>query len=82
MIKFQNTQFTKLLTNYVEIGGIWLDGHWNKTDANGDHHEIYVLIHDLQPQAIIGNNHGVAPIEGEDFQMFERDLPGKNTTGL
>ena len=23
-----------------------------------------------------------APVEGEDFQMFERDLPGENTAGL
>jgi alpha-L-fucosidase len=43
--------------------------------------ELYTLIHDLQPQCLIGNNHHVAPIPGEDFQMFEKDLPGKNTTG-
>jgi alpha-L-fucosidase len=43
--------------------------------------ETYDLIHRLQPKAIIGNNHHVAPFEGEGFQMFERDLPGANTFG-
>ena len=27
------------------------------------------------------NNHHIGVISGEDFQMFEKDLPGKNTTG-
>jgi alpha-L-fucosidase len=31
---------------------------------------------------MIGNNHHLAPIPGEDFQMFERDLPGENKSGL
>jgi alpha-L-fucosidase len=31
---------------------------------------------------LVGNNHHVAPFEGEDFQMFEKDLPGGNTTGF
>jgi alpha-L-fucosidase len=42
----------------------------------------YDLIHRLQPQALIGNNHHVAPFAGEDFQMFEKDLPGGNTAGF
>lgn len=80
-IAFMKTQLTELLTNYGDIGGIWFDGHWDKNDANWHYEELYQLIHRLQPQALIGNNHHIAPIEGEDFQMFERDLPGKNTTG-
>lgn len=80
-IAFMKAQLTELLTNYGKIGGIWFDGHWDKKDANWHYDEIYKLIHELQPQALIGNNHHMAPIEGEDFQMFERDLPGKNTTG-
>jgi alpha-L-fucosidase len=40
------------------------------------------MIHRLQPACLIGNNHHRAPVEGEDFQMFERDLPGENTAGL
>jgi len=90
-IVFMKDQLTELLTQYGEIGGIWFDGHWDQVEWNGkeygdlkvDWHydELYSLIHDLQPQCLIGNNHHVAPITGEDFQMFEKDLPGKNTTG-
>ncbi len=90
-IDFMKTQLTELLTNYGDIGGIWFDGHWDQVGWDGkkygelkvDWHydELYKLIHDLQPQALVGNNHHLAPIEGEDFQMFEKDLPGKNTTG-
>ncbi len=90
-IAFMKAQLTELLTNYGEIGGIWFDGHWDQKDWDGkqygkqkvDWHydEIYTLIHKLQPQCLIGNNHHIAPIKGEDFQMFEKDLPGKNTTG-
>ena len=40
------------------------------------------MIHQLQPHALIGNNHHVAPLAGEDFQMFEQDLPGENTAGF
>ena len=39
------------------------------------------MIHEMQPQVLIGNNHHIGVIEGEDFQMFEKDLPGNNTTG-
>jgi alpha-L-fucosidase len=42
----------------------------------------YELIHSLQPQALIGSNHHRAPFPGEDFQMFEKDLPGANTAGF
>ncbi len=90
-IVFMKSQLTELLTNYGHVAGIWLDGHWDQVDWDGkefgdlrmDWHydEIYPLIHQLQPQALIGNNHHLAPIEGEDFQMFEKDLPGVNTTG-
>jgi alpha-L-fucosidase len=34
------------------------------------------------PQALVGNNHHVPPFPGEDFQMFEKDLPGGNTAGF
>lgn len=30
----------------------------------------------------MGNNHHITPLPGEDFQMFEKDLPGSNTTGF
>jgi alpha-L-fucosidase len=31
---------------------------------------------------MIGNNHHLTPLPEEDFQMFEKDLPGHNTTGF
>lgn len=91
-IAFMKAQLTELLTNYGEIGGIWFDGHWDQLDNDKDkslkskvnwhYDEIYSLIHKLQPQCLVGNNHHLAPLEGEDFQMFEKDLPGANTTGF
>lgn len=91
-LQFMKNQLTELLTNYGEIMSIWFDGHWDQTNPEGDtdrssridwkYNEIYGLIHKLQPQCLIGNNHHLAPIAGEDFQMFERDLPGENKSGL
>ncbi len=80
-IDFMKVQLTELLTNYGEIGGIWFDGQWDKYDANWYLDEIYSHIHSLQPGALIGSNHHLNPQPGEDFQMFERDLPGENTMG-
>ena len=31
---------------------------------------------------MVGNNHHQVPFQGEDIQIFERDLPGENTAGL
>ena len=90
-IAFMKAQLTELLTNYGDIGGIWFDGHWDQKAWDGNrfgelkvdwhYDELYALIHKLQPQCLIGNNHHISPIKGEDFQMFEKDLPGQNTTG-
>ena len=54
---------------------------WDKWDAPWRLDETYRLIHQLQPQTLIGSNHHLAPLPGEDFQNFEHDLPGENTTG-
>lgn len=82
---FMNNQLTELLTNYGEIGAIWFDGLWDQ-DQNPDFDwelpEQYALIHKLQPACLIGNNHHQVPFEGEDIQIFERDLPGENKAGL
>lgn len=80
-IGFMKTQLTELLTNYPAIGAIWFDGHWQRPTANWRYDEIYSLIHKLSPKALVGNNHHIKPIAGEDIQMFERDLPGENKTG-
>lgn len=91
-LSFMKKQLTELLTNYGEISGVWFDGHWDqlendvdkdqKPNINWHYDEIYSLIHQLQPQCLIGNNHHLSPLTGEDFQMFEKDLPGGNSTGF
>lgn len=81
-IDYMNTQLSELLTNYGEIGGIWFDGMWDQWDAPWKLDETYALIHKHQPATLVGSNHHKAPFIGEDFQMFERDLPGENTMGF
>lgn len=82
---FMNNQLTELLTNYGEIGAIWFDGYWDqKYNPNFDWRlpEQYRLINQLQPACLIANNHHLSPFEGEDIQIFERDLPGENKAGM
>jgi alpha-L-fucosidase len=81
-IKFMKDQLTELITKYPGVKGIWFDGDWERTKVNWHYDEIYGLIHKLNPAILVGNNHHVAPKDGEDFQMFEKDLPGANTTGF
>lgn len=91
-LSFMKAQLTELLTGYGDIAGIWFDGHWDQLDNDQDktlkskinwkYEEIYELIHRLQPQALVGNNHHLSPLPGEDFQMFEKDLPGENKGGF
>ena len=83
---FMNTQLTELLTNYGPVGAIWFDGWWDHdSDAKPFDWQLteqYAMIHRLQPQCLIGNNHHQTPNAGEDIQIFERDLPGENKAGL
>jgi alpha-L-fucosidase len=91
-LQFMKNQMTELLTNYGDIMSVWLDGHWDQTNPEGSadlgsrinwrYDELYGLIHQLQPKCMIGNNHHQSPFAGEDFQMFEKDLPGQNKGGL
>lgn len=95
-LDYMDAQLAELLSGrYGKLGGIWFDGWWDQqikdqTKNGGDPKKTFVdwrlektysLIHKLQPQALIGNNHHVPPFEGEDFQMFEKDLPGNNSAG-
>ena len=84
--RFMQAQVHELLTRYGDIGGIWLDGYWDHDSDSIPFDwrmpEFYSYIHSLKPSCLIGNNHHITPITGEDFQMFERDLPGENTAGL
>ena len=79
--KFMNNQLVELLTKY-DITALWFDGMWDRRSANWRIREQYDLIHSVQPSCLIGNNHHLPAIEGEDFQIFERDLPGENKAGF
>lgn len=90
-INFMKAQITELLTEYGPIAGLWFDGHWDQTeDKNRTSHEakvdwrypeIYSHIRSLSPNCLIANNHHLQPLPGEDYQIFERDVPGENTAG-
>ncbi|MEA1952236.1 MAG: alpha-L-fucosidase [Planctomycetota bacterium] len=81
--KYYMAQVDELCSGrYGKIGGIWFDGIWDKPKADWSMLECYNRIHAAQPQALVGNNHHVKPLPGEDFQMFEQDLPGHNKAGF
>ena len=91
-IAFMKAQLTELLANYGEISIIWFDGEWDQLPQEAISHdqsavdwhfdEIYDLIHKLQPQCMIANNHHLEAQPGENYQVFEKDLPGHNESGL
>jgi alpha-L-fucosidase len=81
-LDYMDAQLVELLTNYGPIAGIWFDGMWDKKDADWRLEKTYKLIHATRPAALVGSNHHRPPYDGEDFQMFEKDLPGHNTTGF
>ena len=81
-LDYMDGQLRELLTSYGSVGGIWFDGMWDRYDADWRLDRTYALIHALQPAALIGSNHHRLPNPGEDFQMFEKDLPGQNTIGF
>ncbi|MFK5974186.1 MAG: alpha-L-fucosidase [Flavobacteriaceae bacterium] len=97
-LQYQDAQIKELATNYDIAGfwfdGWWDQApdkeDWHKSvDYRIDDNNIdwrlertYKMIHDTKSHLLIGNNHHEAPFQGEDFQMFEKDLPGENTTGF
>jgi alpha-L-fucosidase len=97
-LDYMDAQLAELLGGgYGQVAGIWFDGWWDqqikkmgkdptaeptRTQIDWRLRRTYDLIHRLQPAALIGNNHHVDPFPGEDFQMFEKDLPGQNTAGF
>lgn len=92
-LDYMDAQLSELLSGkYGQVGGIWFDGWWDQHDRGKGADpratfidwrldQTYKLIHKLQPQTLIGANHHVSVFPGEDFQMFERDLPGENKAG-
>lgn len=68
-----------LCTNYGEIGGLWFDGNWSRKDADWREGELYGVIRELQPGAMIINNVGLghggslghAEIDATTFEQSE-----------
>ncbi len=80
-LDFMDAQVRELFTNYGPLGGVWLDGMWDRPDADWRLERTYGMVHELQPAALIIPNHHQDPLPGEDVQTFEKDLPGGNTAG-
>ena len=92
-ISFLHGQVRELCTNYGEVCSFWFDGDWPRqtfTEENAyfepggsfEYEQLYGIIRDLQPNAVIQNNRHAEPLPGEDVQGFEQDLPGENTAGF
>jgi alpha-L-fucosidase len=81
-LDYMDAQLEELLTGYGPVGGIWFDGWWDRPEADWRLQKTYSLIHRLQPAALLGSNHHRKPFPGEDFQMFEKDLPGQKTSSF
>ena len=89
-VAYYQNQLRELCTHYGEISGFLFDGYWPRTLFEGDEVEYfpprgswdlagaYDLIHRLQPNAVITNNAHIPPLKGEDYQVWELDLPGEN----
>lgn len=93
-VEYYQGQIRELCTDYGPIGGFLFDGYWPRQAFDGDETTYftpggpfdlagtYDLIHSLQPDAVITNNTHVPPTAGEDYQVWEVDLPGENTMGF
>ena len=71
-LEYMNGQLRELLTNYGEIGGIWFDGWWDRPEAPWQLDRTYELIHQLQPQALIGANHHRRPFPAKTSRCSRR----------
>lgn len=84
-LQFMKNQCRELLTNYPNVEALWFDGNWDHEEDSVPFDwrmpEFYAYLHAVKPAVLLGNNHHSDVIEGEDFQMFERDVPGENTAG-
>lgn len=96
-VAYYQGQIRELCTRFGPIGGIVFDGYWPRAEwiepderareyfaARGpwDLAGTYDLIHSLQPDAVVTNNTHVPPLTGEDYQVWELDLPGENKIGF
>ncbi len=94
-VAYYQAQIRDLCTNFGKIDGLLFDGYWPRQEFDPGREADYFaprgpwdlagtcdLIHELQPHAVITNNTHVPPIPGEDYQVWELDLPGENTIGF
>ena len=94
-VAYYQAQIRELCSNFGRIDGFIFDGYWPRQEmepgleaayfaARGkwDLAGTYDLIHSLQPQAVVANNSHVPPVRGEDYQVWELDLPGENEIGF
>lgn len=92
-VAYYQAQVRELCTNYGEVGGILFDGYWPRFAHTPETEHFrpggawdlagtYDVIHALQPDAMVVNNHHVLPLAGEDYQIWELDLPGEDTVGF
>ena len=90
-VAYYQGQVRELCSNFGDISGIIFDGCWPRVVFE-DEDEIdyfeprgawdlagtYNMIHKLQPNAVVSNNSHIPPLPGEDYQVWELDLPGEN----
>lgn len=94
-VAYYQGQIRELCTQYGRIDGFIFDGYWPAQEldpgleqaffaARGkwDLAGTYDLIHELQPDAVVANNSHIPPLPGEDYQVWELDLPGENNSGF
>jgi alpha-L-fucosidase len=67
-------QLRELLTEYGPVAGIWFDG-WSPSFGVRRLERLYRLVNRLQPWALVGTNHHLRPLPGEDFRIFENRFP-------
>jgi len=89
-IIFMKNQLKELMTNYGEIGELWLDGVWDRKNEDWHLQEIYDYVKSLQPMCQISTNWTLnkRPIdmhEGDsiiyhpaDFRLWDPYLPLEN----
>ncbi|MCT4590421.1 MAG: alpha-L-fucosidase [Carboxylicivirga sp.] len=80
-IDYMNAQVKELSSGkYGPISSWWFDGVWDiKDSVDWRMKETYDIIHKALPHSMVGNNRFSVPMYGEDYQVFERSLPGHNT---
>lgn len=76
-LDYLNAQVTEIFSNYGPLAGAWFDGIWDKKEADWQLRKTYDIIHQLQPAALILNNHHQQVKPGEDLKGFERAIPGQ-----